>query len=91
MRDSVALRSYADSRSQAISDSRAWLCKSTWDKATGRERVRYLLVAGRKRLGPRKLPIDPPSQDPARAINQRDREARIRAHARAGAWERDDV
>ena len=47
--DSVALRSYADSRSQAISDSRAWLCKSAWDKATGRERVRYLL---RKRLGP---------------------------------------
>ena len=40
VRDSVALRSYADSRSQAISDSRAWLCKSAWDKATGRERVR---------------------------------------------------
>ena len=52
VRDSVALRSYADSWSQAISDSRAWLCKSAWDKATGRERVRYLLVTGRKRLGP---------------------------------------
>ena len=52
VRDSVALRSYTDSRSQAISDSRAWLCKSAWDKVMGRERVRYLLVTGRKRLGP---------------------------------------
>ena len=30
VRDSVALRSYVDSRSQAFSDSRAWLCKSTY-------------------------------------------------------------
>ena len=87
MRDSVAPRRYVDSRSQAFSDSWAWLCKSTQDKVTGRERVRYLLVAGRKRLGPRRLPDPSPFSGlrMARAITQRDREARIRAHARAGA------
>ena len=54
VRDSVALGSYVDSRSQAFSDSRAWRRKST--QKPREERVRYLLVAGHKRLGPCRLP-----------------------------------
>ena len=48
------------------------------------ERVRYLLVAGCRRLGPRRLPDRSLFSGP-RAITQRDRKARIRALARAGA------
>ena len=53
VRDSVAPRSYVDSRSQAFSDSWAWArleAKLLHRIKPRKERVRYLLVAGRKRL-----------------------------------------
>ena len=87
MRDSIAPRSYVDSRSQALSGSQAWLCKARSYIARIKpreEHMRYPLIAGRKRLGPHRLSLfSGPCM--ARAIMQRDRGARIQALTRAGA------
>ena len=81
MRDSVALGSYVDSR-RAFSDSQAWLRKSTRLKPR-EEHVQYLLVAGCKRLGPRRLPDRSPFSG-LRMVSPGDHAARQRgAHSSA--------
>ena len=86
MRDSVAPRSYVDSRSQAFSDSRAWLCKSKPREENACDICSLQAVSV---LGHVDFQIDPPSRAldsawPGRSCSATN-EARIQAHARAGA------